>query len=91
MKFISIYHYGIAAIVLCLFSATSFAVATNGVATSPPRLAEKSIQTIAISGLRDQDWRTYKYFLRGIKKFEELHSLAPRRDKKLLGLALTGF
>lgn len=80
MKFISIYHYGIAAIVLCLFSGASSAVVPNGIATSQPRHTEKSIQTIAISGLRDQDWRSYKYFLRGIKMFEELHSLAPKTD-----------
>ena len=79
-RIIPTHLYALAAMVLCLFSGTSSAMVQNGAATSSPRLAEKPIQTIAISGLRDQDWRPYNYFLRGIKIFEELHSLAPRTD-----------
>lgn len=77
MKIITKHFYAVAAMVLCLISGASSATVQNSVATSSPRLAEKPIQTIAISGLRDQDWRPYNYFLRGIKIFEELHSLAP--------------
>ena len=65
----------IAGLMLCLCAAAVQAQADTAQATEP------SVQDVAASvnvkGIRDPDWKPYSAMLKGVKRFEEKHGLAP--------------
>ena len=65
----------IAGLMLCLCSAAVRAQADTAQATEPS--AQDVAASVNVKGIRDPDWKPYSAMLKGVKRFEEKHGLAP--------------
>lgn len=65
----------IAGLMLCLCAAAVQAQADTAQATEPS--AQDVAASVNIKGIRDPDWKPYSAMLKGVKRFEEKHGLAP--------------
>ncbi|WP_425254547.1 hypothetical protein ACPJXG_13470 [Janthinobacterium sp. NFX145] len=60
---------------LCLYGAAVQAQADTAQATEPS--AQDVAASVNVKGIRDPDWKPYSAMLKGVKRFEEKHALAP--------------
>ena len=65
----------IAGLMLCLYGAAVQAQADTAQATEPS--AQDVAASVNVKGIRDPDWKPYSAMLKGVKRFEEKHALAP--------------
>ena len=65
----------IAGLMLCLYGAAVQAQADTAQATEPS--AQDVAASVNVKGIRDPDWKPYSAMLKGVKRFEEKHGLAP--------------
>ena len=65
----------IAGFILCLYGAAVQAQADTAQATEPS--AQDVAASVNVKGIRDPDWKPYSAMLKGVKRFEEKHGLAP--------------
>lgn len=65
----------IAGLMLCLYGAAVQAQADTAQATEPSMQDETA--SVNVKGIRDPDWKPYSAMLKGVKRFEEKHGLAP--------------
>ena len=65
----------IAGLMLCLCAAAVQAQADTAQATEPS--AQDVAASVNVKGIRDPDWKPYSAMLKGVKRFEEKHGLAP--------------
>ena len=92
-----------AGLLLCLCGAALQAHAdtaqTAQHATEPSPSAQDAAASVNVKGMRDPDWKPYSAMLKGVKRFEEKHALAPgaqlrfileprRADVDMHGIAL---
>ena len=65
----------IASLMLCLCGAAVQAQADTAQAMEPS--VQDAAASVNIKGIRDPDWKPYSAMLKGVKRFEEKHALAP--------------
>ena len=65
----------IAGLMLCLCGAAVQAQADTAQAMEPS--VQDAAASVNIKGIRDPDWKPYSAMLKGVKRFEEKHALAP--------------
>ena len=65
----------IAGLMLCLCGAAVQAQADTAQAMEPS--VQDAAASVNIKGIRDPDWKPYSAMLKGVKRFEEKHGLAP--------------
>lgn len=65
----------IAALLLCLYGAAVQARADTAPAKEPSAL--DAAASVDVKGMRDPDWKPYSAMLKGVKRYEEKHALAP--------------
>ena len=65
----------IAGLMLCLCGAAVQAQADTAQAMEPS--VQDAAASVNIKGIRDPDWKPYSVMLKGVKRFEEKHGLAP--------------
>lgn len=65
----------IAGLMLCLCGAAVQAQADTAQAMEPS--VHDAAASVNIKGIRDPDWKPYSAMLKGVKRFEEKHGLAP--------------
>ena len=65
----------IAGLMLCLCSAAVHAQEDMAQAVEPS--GQEVAASVNVKGMRDPDWKPYSAMLKGVKRFEEKHGLAP--------------
>jgi hypothetical protein len=54
-------------------------------APAPMELSEESATTVVtVKGIRDPDWKPYSAMLKGVRRFEEKHDLAPTAELRFI-------
>ena len=72
----------IAGLLLCLYGATVQARADTTQATEPS--VQDASASVNVKGMRDPDWKPYSAMLKGVKRFEEKHALAPGAELRFI-------
>ena len=63
------------ALLLCLCGAAAHACADTEPAVE--QAGQDAAASVTVKGIRDPDWKPYSAMLKGVKRFEEKHALAP--------------
>ena len=71
-----------AGLLLCLYGATLQAYADTDHATEPS--GQDAAASVNVKGIRDPDWKPYSAMLKGVKRFEEKHGLAPGAELRFI-------
>lgn len=74
---------------MCVCSVALAACAGTAQATGPSGQEEQQEQeqqpaSVSVKGVRDPDWKPYSAMLKGVKRFEEKHDLAPAAQLKFI-------
>lgn len=71
-----------AGLLLCLYGAAVQAYADTDQATEPA--GQEAASSVNVKGMRDPDWKPYSAMLKGVKRFEEKHALAPGTELRFI-------
>ena len=71
-----------AGLLLCLYGATVQVRADTTQATEP--FVQDAAASVNVKGIRDPDWKPYSAMLKGVKRFEEKHALAPGAELRFI-------
>ncbi|MDN2696435.1 hypothetical protein O0882_08905 [Janthinobacterium sp. SUN073] len=71
-----------AALLLCLYGAAVQAQADTAQATE--QVDQDAAASVNVKGIRDPDWKPYSAMLKGVKRFEEKHALAPGAELRFI-------
>ena len=71
-----------AGLLLCLCGAAAQACADTEPAVE--QAGQDAAASVNVKGIRDPDWKPYSAMLKGVKRFEEKHALAPGAELKFI-------
>ena len=71
-----------AGLLLCLCGAAVQAHADTDQAVEPA--AQEAAASVSVKGIRDPEWKPYSAMLKGVKRFEEKHALAPGAELRFI-------